>query len=250
MPRFLIQPDSIKEGFVLLDKKETHHAVSVLRLKAGELVELFDGKGICYRGIVGSMKEGRLLVAIDAVQKEAAQDLKARVTLGISVIRPERMDYLIEKACELGVHTIAPLITERCVIRISKERWESKLKRWRKIAAESSKQCGRAVVPEIKATLLYEDFLPGVSSFDNILIATLAVPTGSLYASLKDSEPKNILILIGPEGDFSKREVELARAKGASPIGLGRLVMRSETAALYLISAVQFFLHETPTPEN
>src|SRR3989338_7109982 len=158
MPRFYFKPEQAKEGVVTLDEKESHHAISVLRLEAGEAVDLFDGSGKLFRGIVTGREKGRLLVALDKTQTGAVSQA-TQITLAISVIRSERMELLIQKACELGVSSIVPLLTQRSIVKLSSERWKSKIRRWEKIALESCKQCGQPTIPKITPVQSYRSFL-------------------------------------------------------------------------------------------
>jgi 16S rRNA (uracil1498-N3)-methyltransferase len=252
MPRFYVDPGAIQGDFVFLDEKESHHARSVLRLKEGEGVQILDGKGRSFDGIIRDFENGRLKVELRQTGKKPAKALLQgpEVTLGVSVVKPERMDFLVQKASELGVAAIAPLISQRCVIKLSKERWEGKLKRWRKIALESCKQCGQSRIPEIGSVEIYRDFVQKkASAYEKILIPTLALRGGILYSSLKAPKPRTLLALLGPEGDFTQEEVRLAVSCGALPVSLGPLVLRTETAAIYLLSVIQFFyreaIHET-----
>ena len=119
MPRFYIDPDSIKNGAALLSKEESHHAAKVFRLKAGDTVDLFDGKGHRFQGVISGFEEGRLL-AVKVEKTASLAPLPVEITLAVSVIKPERMDTLLEKSSELGVKAIIPLMTERCVIKLSK----------------------------------------------------------------------------------------------------------------------------------
>ena len=235
-----------------LDQKESHHAVSVLRLKTGDAVELMDGKGHIFQGAVSEIRAGRVFVRTASRSKfysTASDKLSARfqVTLAASVIKPERMELLIQKACELGVDSIIPVRSERSIVKLSKVRWEGKIKRWRKIAAESCKQCGLSSTPEIDEAADFKSVLTQAPEFDKILIPTLMVPTRPLYGSLQKLVAGKILVLIGPEGDFSKNEIDLAVSLGAAPVSLGPLVLRTETAAMYVLSVLNFFYREIYT---
>ncbi len=251
MPRFIVSPEEIQKGSVLLSPEESRHALSVLRLRVGAAVDLMDGQGRAVRGIVGAVKEGRVQV-IPNQNLASAPFLKVKTTLAVSVIKPERMEWLIEKSSELGVSCIAPILTERSVVQLSRERWQSKILRWRKIAAESCKQCGQALIPLIEEPVPFKKILERLADFDRVLIPTLAVHPEESFASslgLKSKTTLNILGLIGPEGDFTKKEVLAATAAGAKPVSLGALTLRSETAALYFLSAVNFFM-ETSANEK
>ena len=248
MHRFQINPALIKNSSVLLDEKESHHAVSVLCLKAGDAVGLMDGKGQSFHGVVSGIESRRLRVRINNASEPSAEELQRpsnlQITIAVSVIKPERMELLIQKACELGVHAIIPVCSDRSIIRLSKERWEEKIRRWRKIALESCKQCGLTVIPEIHEAVDVKSVLSNSGKFDNILIPTLALPTKPLYEALKGSGATRWLVLIGPEGDFTEKEVSLAVSYGAIPVSLGPLVLRTETAVIYLLSVFNFFHRE------
>ncbi len=245
MPRFLIDVTQIRDGKVLLNEKETRHALSVLRLKPGKKVTLMDGRGALYTGQILSLKGKCLEMAVETDRRAGAEargdDSGVRVTLGVAVIRPERMEILIQKACELGVHAVAPLLTERSVVRLSKERWAAKITRWRKIAEESCKQCGLAVVPEIETVQDFSEFVASRAQlFEAVLIPTLEGPRKPLAEILKCREARHFLVLIGPEGDFTPGEVQHALSSGALSVDLGPRVLRSETAGLYVLSCIQF----------
>ncbi len=245
MRRFVIDPKSIHEGVVELSKEESHHALAVFRLKGGDVVELFDGQGKSFEGVVVGQKQGRVSVMVN--RNKAAQTTGAEITLAVSVIKPERMELLIEKACELGVAAIQPLHTERSVVKLSAERWESKLKRWQKIALESCKQCGRAQAPRVLAPVPFEHFVR-TADFDLKLIPTLAVASKPLHTVLdRGAQTRGAAVLIGPEGDFSGREAESAVAAGFQAVSLGPLVLRSETAALYVLSVLNFNFSQNPS---
>ncbi len=244
MQRFHISPGSEKEGVVTLDKEESHHALSVLRLKTGEVVELLDGQGGVFQGIVAGTEHGRLKVSVRPAAKQNRSS-RVTITLAAAVIKPESMGFLIQKACELGAHGLVPLISERTVVRLSRERWEAKIARWQKIARESGKQCGRSSTPVIQPVQELKKFAETISQYDLSLIATLALPVQGFYATLNaNKSAQSVLILIGPEGDFSRKEALLFVECGAKPVGLGPLVLRSETASLYALSVVNFFYQE------
>ena len=253
MPRFHTQSDLTKSAAVLLDEKESRHALRVLRLKSGQSVELFDPHGHSRGGVVAGVRRGLVEIALDrrVVSRHAAAEVSTQITLAVSVIKPERMELLIQKACELGVHSFWPVLSQRSVVRLSKERWASKIERWRKIALESCKQCGRSVIPQIDALRSFDELPPLFSAFDAVLIPTLALQGESIYNALKKhSTAAKLLLMIGPEGDFSPEEAKLAAAKGALPVTLGSLVLRSETAALYALSAAQFYYREVCLDEK
>ena len=245
MHRFHFASESVTEGLVTLDRKESRHALTVLRLEAGEAVELLDGKGGGFQGVVVDTKAGRVRVSLGQALRPAENALTTAVSLAVSVIKPERMELLIQKACELGVASIFPMISERTVVRLSRERWEAKLGRWKKIAEESCKQCGQSRTPEIHPVAEFKKLAASLSQYNLVLIPTLSVPSKSLYHSLNSNiNAKSVIILIGPEGDFSDTEARLALSYGAEAVTLGDLIMRSETAALFTLSVARFFYRQ------
>ncbi len=209
----------------------------------GDAVELFDGQGHGFSGVISRVEKGGVEVMITRNAKTAEESV--HVTLGVSVIKSEAMDFLIQKACELGVHAVRPLVTTRSVVKLPPDRWLSKVERWRKIALESCKQCGRTKAPDIWAATGLNIFSKEFGAYEKVLLPTLAKKGGRLYDVLSSGPPvKKVLVLIGPEGDFTEGEVELMEAAGAQTVDLGPYVMRSETAALYALSVIQFVLRE------
>ena len=242
MPRFFIDAAG-SAGDIFLDADETRHAVSVLRLKKGDPVDLFDGRGSRYAGIAGDVENGKLRVRVTG---KSAQPFPSpvQITLGAAVFRPERMEMLIQKACELGAHAVVPLLCDRSIVKLSEDRWEAKTERWEKIVRESCKQCGLSFAPEIHKPLPYKNFVKEISRYDLALIPTLEGKTAPLAEALPWPPPRRILALVGPEGDFSPAEVKSALGAGAKPVSLGPLVLRSETAGMYLLSVIHFFYRE------
>jgi 16S rRNA (uracil1498-N3)-methyltransferase len=145
------------------------------------------------------------------------------------------MDLIVQKATELGVATIVPLVSDRTLVKLDED--SKKVERWREIALESCKQCGNNWLPEIQSPQKAHDFLATLPQYDLKLIASLQPGAKPLKKILGDSaKPSSILILIGPEGDFTPAEISLAKSAGCLPLSLGPLVLRAETAAIYTLS--------------
>ncbi len=240
MHRFILPSVTALSDHVLLDNKESHHARNVLRLKLGEGVELLDGRGGKFRATVAGFEEGRVALTVDGPTKDAVPVLE--ITLAPAVIKPERMEWLLEKSCELGMTEWAPILTERSTVKLSRERWQAKTERWRKIAAESCKQCGQAKIPTLREPVLFKEFLSRAATFEAAWIPALCVPGEDLKAVFANTpKVKKVLILIGPEGDFTEKEVRGAVSAGIKAVSLGSSVLRAETAALYMLSTAVFF---------
>lgn len=210
-----------------LSAVETHHCRHVLRLKTGDELTVFDGRG--HEARCRLAEAGKL----EFLQHANAPTLHCRLTLAPAVTK-RNMDWIIQKANELGVAALAPLVTDRTIVRAAKP------DRWREIAVEACKQSGNNWLPEIHAPVPLTEFLENAGAFDLKLIAALAPGTVPLKSALKPA--RSALVLIGPEGDFTSAEVELARAAGCAPVSLGPLTLRAETAALYALSVLRYEL--------
>ena len=239
MHRFFLKPETVRSEKILLDAKESHHAKNVLRVKRGEVVEILDGLGGRYRAVIAGFDNGRVALSVDA--RAPVTENGVDITLAASVIKPDRMEWMLEKCCELGVREWMPVITARSVVKLSRERWQAKVARWRKIASESCKQCGQARIPQVGEPVPFKQLLARIGSYDVCLIPTLGA-TEELFESLtRHRNAKKALVLFGPEGDFTPKEAAEAVSRGAVSVTLGAGVLRSETAALYTLSALRFF---------
>jgi 16S rRNA (uracil1498-N3)-methyltransferase len=243
MARFFIDKAVEAGGEVLLDCGETGHAVSVFRVKKGDSIELFDGAGHRFLGTASDIRHGQLAVRITE-RSSIPFPSPVQISLAVGVFRPERMEMLVQKACELGASAILPLITDRSIVSLSPERWQSKIQKWQKIIQESCKQCGLAYSPLVQLPIPFKKMIPEIARYDLALIPTLETVTVPMVRALPSLPPKRILVFIGPEGDFSPLEVEMALKAGARSVSLGPLVLRSETAGFYALSAIHFFYRE------
>lgn len=232
MHRILVHPRNISGSTATLDDpKQLHHLCAVLRLKAGDRVCCFDGRGAEYVGTITHHSRARMTVRLD--QRLAAGARTRMLWLAPSLIKAPRFDWLIQKATELGATRLSPIVTERTVIRLTDMQGRQKRERWRRIVEEASTQCGRADVPSIDPPQSFHTLLPLLGHVPLVLIPTLAVPARPFREALEDSRAAgDLAVLIGPEGDFSPEEVAAAVKAGAQPVSLGRLMLRSETAAL------------------
>lgn len=240
--RCMVSAEAIRGSRVVVrDPQEIHHILRVLRARIGDRVECLDGRGSRYEGSVIRCARREIVIGLDHRGPEEVV-LPLQLTLAQALIRAERFEWLIQKATELGVTRVAPLMTKRTVIRPMVERSEHKLLRWRRIAKEASKQCGRPNLPSIDPPQPLEGFLPTLQGSD-ALIATLSGEPRPLAEALKPMRTQaSLAILIGPEGDFTREEVACAERCGALPVSLGSLTLRSETAALAMLAIVRYAL--------
>ncbi|MNF45489.1 Ribosomal RNA small subunit methyltransferase E [compost metagenome] len=215
-----------------LPEAQAHYIGRVLRLAVGDAVQLFDGSG---QEFVGELVEvGKKSVQVELREQFAGQtESPLRIHLGQGLSRGERMDWAIQKATELGVAEITPLVSERCEVRLKDERADKRLAHWRQIAISACEQCGRSRVPTINPPLGLDDWLAQTAADLKLVLHPVAEPLAS------HARPASLAFLIGPEGGLSDAEVQLAQQAGYHPARLGPRVLRTETAPVVALSVAQ-----------
>lgn len=212
----------------VLTTEEAHHCINVLRLKVGDTLNVFDGRG--HEAQCRITEFSKDIVRLVILQHSSTPSLPCRISLA-QAIPKKNMDLIVQKATELGVTAIVPLISERTL-----KRPTGTPERWREIALEACKQSGNNWLPEIHPPQEARAFLEAPGTFDLKLIASLQPGSKPLKDILGDVRPASVLVLIGPEGDFTPAELTAAKLAGCLPLSLGPLVLRAETAALYALS--------------
>ena len=232
----LFIPQTISDGEELcLDGEQGHYLSRVLRLKPGSEVLLFDGSGYEYPSLVTEVHRKRVLLQPGAaVLRDIESPLQIRLVQGIS--RGERMDFVIQKATELGVHRISPVLTEFSVVKLQADRASRRLLHWNKIAQSACEQCGRSKIPVIDEPSVLHDFLRGSASAQCRL---LLQPSATTSLHQIDRPESAIDLLIGPEGGISDGETEMLFDAGFKAVSLGPRVLRTETAALAAVAILQ-----------
>lgn len=219
----------------LVTGNAANHMVRVLRLGVGAAITLFNGAGGEYAARIESLRKDAVRVEVGAhaaLERESPLD----VTLAQGVSRGERMDWIIQKATELGVRRIVPLITVRSVVRLDAHQALKKLQHWRGIAIAACEQCGRNRLPELAAPVDLLEFLASEASGDAMRL--VLSPAGNLRIGTIKS-PQKIIVLIGPEGGLAPHEGETALDRGFSAMSLGPRILRTETAAIAALAALQ-----------
>ncbi len=249
MHRFYLPPEECAADSLTLAGREAHHARHVLRVQRGEPVVVLDGAG---GELVCEIRDSsRDRVRLTVARRNSIPPLPYRITLVQAVPKGKIIESIIQKATELGVSRVVPLLSERVALRLDDASAAQKADKWRQTAIEAIKQCGSAWLPQIEAPVAPAEFLARGEKFDLALIASLE--PGSRHAreffrQFRDEHgaaPQSVSIWVGPEGDFTPAEVSAARTGGARPVSLGRLVLRSETAAVYCLSILN---HELQSP--
>ncbi|MBJ9974903.1 16S rRNA (uracil(1498)-N(3))-methyltransferase [Pseudomonas sp. S75] len=231
LSRFFIDaPLSLGEH--ALPETQAHYIGRVLRMSAGDAVQLFDGSGQEYLGQL--LEVGKKSVRVALEQAIAGQpDSPLQVHLGQGLSRGERMDWAIQKATELGVQAITPIVSERCEVRLKDERADKRLAHWRQVAISACEQCGRSSLPQILAPVTLGEWIETVEADLKLVLHPVAQALSS------HARPQRLAFLIGPEGGLSDAEVEQAKAAGFHAARLGPRVLRTETAPVVALSVAQ-----------
>lgn len=243
MSRFFVPPESINGNKVIVTGKEAHHIVDVMRLNVSDAVSIFDGRGAEYAGIIEDVRPRAVTIRIAGVRKEAGAKAR-RFTLIQAVPKKDKMDYIVEKATELGIDIIMPVITSRTIPQWSADKMGAHLRRWQTLAKEAAKQCGRSDVPRVDIPVDLASALSAVKGNGIKLMAALTDGARPLKGVLKGLRQGDVAIAIGPEGDFTPEEVAAAKREGFSVVDLGARVLKSDTAGLALLAMVDYELSE------
>lgn len=229
--------DPIPEhGRCRLPAAKAHHIAHVLRLAEGDAVVVFDGRGGAWDGQIAAIARGEVEVQLRAARAESCES-PLPVTLAQAVSSGERMDYTIQKAVELGVHAIQPLMAERCVVRLSGERAQKRVAHWQAVVVSACEQCGRNTVPEVRPLLGLREWLAGLAAEAGLRL--LLAPQAVLRPRELGRSASGVTLLAGPEGGFSESESADALRAGFLALRLGPRVLRTETAAVAALAVLQ-----------
>lgn len=215
-----------------LPETQAHYIGRVLRMAEGDAVQLFDGSGLEYRGTLHEVGKKRVSVSLDE-SLPGQSDSPLKIHLGQGLSRGERMDWAIQKATELGVSEITPIVTERCEVRLKDERADKRLQHWRQVAISACEQCGRSSVPIIHPPELLSDWLKNTQADLKLVLHPVAEPM------ISHAKPASLAFLIGPEGGLSEAEVEQAANAAFHAARLGPRVLRTETAPVVALALAQ-----------
>lgn len=234
VPRFYTTQALSSQQSLLLDDAPSHHVLKVLRLKKGDSLVLFNGDGNEYSAILESAEGKKARITIGTCS-QPQRESPLRIELGQGMVRSERMELVLQKSVELGVHSITPLWTQRSQVKLQGARLDKKQQHWQAIVRSACEQCGRVYVPQLfpasNPDLWSEALEPGCVPL--MFTPDAAIPLQALEPA------SHVRILIGPEGGLDDQEIELARMRGFQAVRLGPRILRTETAALAVISAIQ-----------
>ncbi len=242
MSRFFVSPENIniKEKKIFINGSENHHLSRVLRLKQEEEIVVFDGSGKEYEGTIKEISSQKTIVEIKRVQ-EKREDKQVKMTLAQAIPKKAKIKDIIDKTTQLGICTIIPIVSTRTIVRPSKEKEKLHLEKWQKIALESSKQCGRTKAPHINQITNFKDLISLSSQYDLALMPSLLGKRKELK-NIYLRKAKKIIFFIGPEGGWTKQEIDLAEKNKVILIDLGGNVLKTDTAAIATMAILDFIL--------
>ena len=240
MARFFLPQNKIQEGRGTLDGQELQHLKRVLRLVPGDHITVFDDAGLEHEAIIRSLslEQGKIeLLRSYHVERESSLEM----TLALGLTKGEKMDFVVEKATELGVQTIVPFVSAYTVPKLDQKKIEKRAERWQKIALSAAKQSGRTRIPEILSVCDFRELVK--QSFpESVKILFWEKEAERTLNDVRKTEAtvRSVVLAIGPEGGFSEQEANTALYHGFSLVRLGRRILRAETAAVTAMSLVQF----------
>lgn len=235
IPRIYHPTSLLDQKHCELSEDAANHVGRVLRMQIGEHLELFDGSNHIYPSVITSVSKKSVCVEIIDCQFDDRES-PLNIHLGQVMSRGDKMEFTIQKSVELGVKIITPLWSERCGVKLDADRMAKKIQQWQKIAISACEQCGRNVIPEIRPMMKLEEWC---AEQDGMLKLNLHPRAKYSIRTLPHIPPEGVRLLIGSEGGLSPQEIAQTEQQGFTEILLGKRVLRTETAALTAITALQ-----------
>ncbi len=245
MHRFLSpQSDLSTKTINITDSVEIHHLATVLRLKKGAEITIFNGQGEAVQGKIEELSAETVRITLTSPVKKSQLN-PVTLTLACAIPKKTKFETIIEKCTELGIDCIIPMITERTEVRLNEERQEKKHKRYESVAANAAKQCQRNFLPIISEVKTIKEILKSLANHDAAFIPCLAGQRRNLISAfqLKPNQT-NVIFLIGPEGDFTDTELKNALDAGCVPVTLGPTTLKVDTAAISSIAIARLLLEK------
>lgn len=245
MHHFFVNPEQVEDGLIRITGSDVNHIKNVLRIRQGEEMLVSDGTGRDYLCQAEEITGQEVTVRILETEEEG-RELLSRIWLFQGLPKSDKMEFIIQKAVELGAAGIVPVTTRNTVVKLDPKKEEAKVKRWQAIAESAAKQSKRSLVPRVSGIMTLKEAFDYVESQGfSVRLIPYEHEAGmdGTKTELDAAGPgQDIAVFIGPEGGFDEREIELALSKGVRPISLGRRILRTETAGLALLSVLMMRL--------
>ncbi|MFV9511014.1 16S rRNA (uracil(1498)-N(3))-methyltransferase [Tepidibacillus sp. LV47] len=241
MQRYFVPKDQFSEKQVWITGDDVKHITKVLRLQLGDTIICSNGEGLdVLAKIVEIMRNQVVCDIIEVIQDN--RESPFHIILAQGLPKSDKMDFIIQKGTEIGVTSFLPFTSERTIVHLDANKEQKRLERWRKIAKEAAEQAHRSIIPQIHRVLSWHELLKQMEH-EFTFIAYEKENTMTLYQALaKNLEQKRIMLVIGPEGGFSEKEIEEAKKRGATSISLGKRILRAETAGLVGVANLLYHL--------
>lgn len=241
MPKFFVSHDKITENQIIIDTEDVAHISRVLRLGEGDEITVCDSHGTDYDAEIMSLEQNRIVCKINS-KSASASEPNIKVTLFQGLPKASKMEYIIQKTTELGIHEIVPAKLSRCVVKIDNKKDEAKkLDRWQKIAVSAAKQSGRGIIPEISPIMSIDEIIEKSKEFDLFFVPYECEEQKTLKDTLLSKKDiKTVGFLIGPEGGFDIAETEKIRNAGIATVTLGKRILRTETAGEAVLAMTMY----------
>lgn len=243
MQNFFMETSAVQDGFIRLAGQDVNHMKNALRMKPGEMVNIHDGQGVSYKCRIAAYEDKEAVLEIVETENEDTE-LPSAVYLFQGLPKGDKMEWIVQKASELGAVGVIPFAAGRSVVRLDEKKAEKKTARWQAIAKSAAQQCGRAVIPEVSRPVSFAEALRQAEKLDLILIPYELErgmkETAEIIRSIRPGQ--SVGVFIGPEGGFDAEEVEQAKTSGARPVSLGSRILRTETAGLTALSILMYHL--------
>jgi 16S rRNA (uracil1498-N3)-methyltransferase len=239
--RFFLERERIFSEIPMLTGPDVRHVRTVLRLKPGDELFLFDGEGLEYRAKITDTTSKAIVLSVGEAFPSASES-PAQITIGQCLLKARKMDGVVRQLTELGVHALVPVVAERTVPRPKTERWAEKERRWKAIAWEALKQCGRSQTPRLDPPVSFEALLRASQPYDHKFIFHSEPPSKSTFTTHtgQTRDGLKVLALIGPEGGFTRDEVHAALGSGFCCVSLGPRVLKADTAVVAACTVLQY----------
>ena len=241
MSKFFVNDENIENNIINITGQDFNHIKNVLRLKVGDNIIVSNGKEIEFDTKIVNFTNNSVEAEI-LNQHSTQNEPSVKITLFQGLPKSDRMELIIQKAVEIGIYQIVPVLTERVVVKVDEKNAKKKTERWEKIAEQASKQSGRNIIPEVSTPIAYKDAIRMLETYDLIVIFYEKEQNKTLKELLNnlDKKPNNIAIFIGPEGGFSESEIELVKQFNLAT--LGPRILRTETAGLISTAVILYHM--------